>query len=91
VDDVVVWTKRERKYLRPTRIRTLYIDRTLERICSLSADQEMIIRQAELYISVAIRPNYLVMPHPVNFRPNMRARFDLQPIDLGFMVERVAL
>ena len=36
-------------------------------IWSLSAEKEMVRRQADLYISVAKRPNYLNMSHVVNF------------------------
>jgi len=48
----------------------------------------MISQQADRYISLAKGPNYLGRPHAANFRPNIRARFDLQPIDLGFKVEK---
>ena len=36
-------------------------------ICSLSADKEIIIAQADSYIPIAIRPIYLGMVHVVNF------------------------
>jgi hypothetical protein len=63
----------------------LYTGWTVRHICSLSDDKELISQQAELYISVAIKPNSLNMIHAVNFRPNtMRAWFETEAMHVGF-------
>jgi len=52
----------------------------------------MISRQADRYISVAIRSNFLTMVHAVIFRPNtVRAGFDAKQIHVGVLVDKVAL
>jgi len=50
---------------------------TAWKIWGLSPHKEMISRQADPYISVAIIPNFLNVAHAVNFRPNtMKDQFD---------------
>jgi hypothetical protein len=60
-------------------------------IYSLSAVTEIKIEQADRYIFVAIRPNYVGVAQAVNFKTNMRAGFDPKPIHIGFLVDKLAL
>ena len=52
----------------------------------------MIIEEADRYIPITIRPNFLTVSHVTNFRlKNMKAVFDPKSIHVGFVVEIVAL
>jgi len=52
----------------------------------------MISRQADRYISVAIRSNSLTKAYADNFLRNaMRAGFDAKPIAVGVLVDKLAL
>jgi len=68
VEHISVWAQKGKKISASHQGTNPYIGWAVRLICSLSADKEMISRQADLYINFAIRPNCLTMAYAVYFR-----------------------
>jgi len=87
VDHVYVWTQKERKCLRYTRIRTRPKCELFGISRVFPQKKNMITRQADAY-----KPIYLGMTNVVNVRPStMRAGFYPKPNQEIFLVHKVAL